>query len=178
MTTKNVLRHEPTCNRYPGYPPGMEWLVVHTPCACRIDCIPGAPASVPASAPASDNAPQPAPKPNAGAECWAAVIADMHERNALGTAKYGTPLCVGDGRDALVDAYQEALDLAVYLKKAILERDAARAQSAALRSHLEVAVEATARARLHLETAVKVAARALRCVLVDGDCDDADADIA
>lgn len=168
MTTKNVLRHEPTCNRYPGDSPGVEWRVAHTPCACRIDCLPqfyveapSGSANANASAPVSANAPQPAPKPNAGAECWAAVIADMHERNAIGTAKYGTPLCVGDGRDALVDAYQEALDLAVYLKKAILERDEARAQSAALRSHLEVAVEATA--------------RALRCVLVDGD---GDADIA
>jgi hypothetical protein len=30
---------------------------------------------------------------------------------------------LNNGRDALLDAYEEALDLACYLKQAILERD-------------------------------------------------------
>jgi hypothetical protein len=51
-----------------------------------------------------------------------AVVADMHARREFGRSKYGTELMSGNGRDALVDAYQEALDLVMYLKQAILER--------------------------------------------------------
>lgn len=51
------------------------------------------------------------------------VIEDLTERCAEGTRKYGTPLTAGNGRDALTDAYQEALDLAMYLRQAIEERD-------------------------------------------------------
>jgi len=58
-----------------------------------------------------------------GTEVWPLVVADMHARNALGIKRYRTPLRAGNGRDALVDAYQEALDLAVYLRQAIAERD-------------------------------------------------------
>ena len=49
----------------------------------------------------------------------------MAERAAAGVQKYGTPLQTHNGRDALWDAYQEALDLAMYLRQAILERDIA-----------------------------------------------------
>jgi hypothetical protein len=38
--------------------------------------------------------------------------------------RYGTLLQAGNGRDALVDAYQECLDLACYLRQAIEERSA------------------------------------------------------
>jgi hypothetical protein len=48
---------------------------------------------------------------------------DIRERDAMGTRKYGQRLTAGDGRDSLIDAYQEALDLVVYLRKAIEERD-------------------------------------------------------
>jgi hypothetical protein len=54
---------------------------------------------------------------------WAIVVDDMHGRDALGMRKYGRPLLPYDGRDTLQDAYEEALDLAVYLRKAMLERD-------------------------------------------------------
>ena len=50
-----------------------------------------------------------------------AVFADMKARDDFGRAKYGTPLQVGNGRDHLADAYQEALDMAVYLKAWALE---------------------------------------------------------
>lgn len=66
------------------------------------------------------------PLRNENPAVWDAVIEDMKARDAFGRAKYGTPLQVGNGRDALVDAYQEALDLVVYLKQAILEREAKR----------------------------------------------------
>lgn len=51
------------------------------------------------------------------------VLADMTERAAAGAQKYGTPLQTHNGRDALWDAYQEAMDLAMYLRQAILERE-------------------------------------------------------
>jgi hypothetical protein len=46
------------------------------------------------------------------------LIADMRERDLLGTKKYGVRLQSHNGRDALIDAYQEALDLVVYLRNA------------------------------------------------------------
>ncbi len=55
----------------------------------------------------------------------AQVRADLVQREALGTQRYGTALYPHNGRDALQDAYEEALDLACYLKQAMLERDAA-----------------------------------------------------
>lgn len=55
-------------------------------------------------------------------EIWPLVIKDMNDRHNFGKAKYGTGLRGFNGRDALVDAYQEALDLCVYLRQAIYER--------------------------------------------------------
>lgn len=55
---------------------------------------------------------------------WPLVIEDMVARNAKGIQTYGTPLETHNGRDALLDAYEEALDLAVYLRQAIEERHA------------------------------------------------------
>lgn len=64
----------------------------------------------------------PAPIPNDSPAIWDLVVADMIERNKVGTEKYGTPLQAGNGRDSLVDAYQECLDLIVYLRTEIEER--------------------------------------------------------
>lgn len=50
------------------------------------------------------------------------VIADIEARKTIGRAKYGTLLQPFNGRDALVDAYQEALDLCQYLRQEIEER--------------------------------------------------------
>lgn len=69
------------------------------------------------------NAPQPPPKPANAPAAWDLVMADIRERDQHGTKKYGQRLTPGDGRDSLIDAYQEALDLVVYLRKAIFERD-------------------------------------------------------
>ena len=51
------------------------------------------------------------------------VLADLRERAEVGKLKYGTYLMAGNGRDALLDAYQEALDLVMYLRQAIVERN-------------------------------------------------------
>lgn len=67
--------------------------------------------------------PQPAPQTNDKPAVWDLVVRDFQLRDQEGRRKYGTPLQPHNGRDALVDAYQEALDLAVYLRQAIFERD-------------------------------------------------------
>lgn len=56
-------------------------------------------------------------------DIWPIVIEDMRARNEFGTKKYGVPLRPFNGRDVLKDAYEEALDLAVYLRQAMYERD-------------------------------------------------------
>lgn len=51
------------------------------------------------------------------------VMEDLEARAEKGKARYGTYLKTHNGRDALVDAYQEALDLVMYLAQAIMERE-------------------------------------------------------
>lgn len=67
---------------------------------------------------------QPAPVANENPALWDLVIADMKGRDELGKSRYQTRLQARNGRDMLRDAYEEALDLAVYLRGAIEERDA------------------------------------------------------
>lgn len=70
---------------------------------------------------ASLNEYQPAPTPNSQPAIWDLVVKDMEERNRDGIEKYGTPLQPFNGRDALIDAYQEVLDMSVYLRQKIQE---------------------------------------------------------
>lgn len=49
------------------------------------------------------------------------VKKDLDARNALGWQQHGRPMSPHDGRNSLLDAYEEALDLVMYLKKAIIE---------------------------------------------------------
>ena len=51
------------------------------------------------------------------------VLADLTNRALEGKEKYGEPLLANNGRNALLDAYQEALDLAMYLRQAIDEQE-------------------------------------------------------
>jgi hypothetical protein len=69
---------------------------------------------------------QPLPVKNDYPDVQSMVIADIEERRKLGIARYGTALQPDNGRDALRDAYEEALDLACYLRQAIVERDMLR----------------------------------------------------
>lgn len=57
------------------------------------------------------------------------VVADIEARKQFGIRKYGTALQSGNGRDMLLDAYEEALDLCIYLRGALDERDRARIES-------------------------------------------------
>lgn len=65
------------------------------------------------------------PTPGEG-DVWLLVLKDMEERRQHGIDKYGVPLQPFNGRDALIDSYQEALDLCVYLRQVIEERSKAR----------------------------------------------------
>lgn len=69
---------------------------------------------------------QPAPKPATGEAIWELVIRDFETRDRLGRAKYGVPLQAGNGRDALLDLYQELLDAVVYTRQALEERAQAK----------------------------------------------------
>jgi len=51
------------------------------------------------------------------------VIQDLIDRSKMGRRKYGTVLKTFNGRDALIDAYQEALDLCMYLRQALCEQE-------------------------------------------------------
>jgi hypothetical protein len=57
------------------------------------------------------------------------VKQDLDERHATGLKKYGVQLHPFDGRNTLVDAYQEVLDLAQYLRKKIEEDSIARSSN-------------------------------------------------
>lgn len=65
---------------------------------------------------------QPKPKKNKLPAVWDLVLKDIKERDDFGIKKYGTRLQPHNGRDVLQDAYEEALDLVVYLRQAIYER--------------------------------------------------------
>lgn len=65
------------------------------------------------------------PTPNDAPSVQEMVLADIQARMQVGLERYGTLLQPGNGRDALRDAYEEALDLAMYLRQAIAERDTA-----------------------------------------------------
>lgn len=80
--------------------------------------------------------PQPAPKPGAR-RVLDLVVADLQARAEDGRLKYGTYLETWNGRNPLVDAYQEALDQCMYLRQAIEEYgELARAQLRNLMSDL------------------------------------------
>lgn len=49
------------------------------------------------------------------------VVDDMKARKLIGLARYGTMLQANNGRDAIIDAYQEAMDLCCYTQQAIAE---------------------------------------------------------
>lgn len=64
------------------------------------------------------------PKPKQGKVVVADfVVDDIMNVVRKGKKQYGTFLMTHNGRDALWDAYEEAIDLVFYLRQAILERD-------------------------------------------------------
>jgi hypothetical protein len=69
------------------------------------------------------NSPEPKPNKNTAPAVWDLVIDDMKQRDSFGNKKYGTRLQPYNGRDYLVDLYQEMLDSIVYIRGMIYEMD-------------------------------------------------------
>ena len=63
------------------------------------------------------------PKKNPHPEVMKLFLKDLKDRYKEGVRRYGVPLQPFNERDALQDAYEEAIDLALYLRQAIYERD-------------------------------------------------------
>lgn len=68
------------------------------------------------------NQEEPSPKKNDLPYVWDLVIRDMEKRDKSGEEKYHCHLQPFNGREVLIDAYQEALDLVVYLRQLIYEK--------------------------------------------------------
>lgn len=68
------------------------------------------------------------------------VITDIEERKRVGIERYGTPLQTFNGRDAVIDLYQELLDATMYVRQHIEERK--RGTATVLLMRLRVRVEA------------------------------------
>lgn len=66
---------------------------------------------------------QPLPIANDHPDIQSQVIADIEKRRQVGIQRYGTALQPHNGRDMLLDAYEEAMDLCIYLKGCLVERD-------------------------------------------------------
>lgn len=69
---------------------------------------------------------QPAPSAGEGPEIGPLVLDDIRARIELGKKRYGTALRAYNGRSALVDAIQEAIDLVMYLRQLQVQDDATR----------------------------------------------------
>jgi len=66
------------------------------------------------------NDPQPEPIAAHG-DMWLKVIEDMEARRLVGMERYNSPLQAFNGRDAMIDLYQELLDATVYARQYIEE---------------------------------------------------------
>jgi hypothetical protein len=66
---------------------------------------------------------QPKPTKNNLPHSWDLVIQDMKQRDEFGAKKYNTHLQPNNGRDTLLDVYEELLDAVVYIRTLLFERD-------------------------------------------------------
>lgn len=79
---------------------------------------------------------QPEPKPTESPAIWDLVIEDMRARDRLGRERYGVPLQCHNGREALVDLYEELLDAVAYTRQAVEEGRQLREEVERLRGTL------------------------------------------
>jgi hypothetical protein len=80
---------------------------------------------------------QPDPKQNDKPACWDLVVKDMKDRDEWGRSKYGVPLQPFNGRNAIVDLYQELLDATVYCRQLIEELNQHQAELASVKAELK-----------------------------------------
>jgi len=62
------------------------------------------------------------PVPNDSRPIWDLVIADINKRDNTGLKKYGTRLQAFNGRNSILDVYEELLDAVVYTRQYMEER--------------------------------------------------------
>lgn len=79
---------------------------------------------------------QPLPAKNDRPDIQSLVIEDLAARREVGISRYGTALQAFNGRDGLRDAYEEAMDLTVYLRQVLEERVDLAAENQRLRAEL------------------------------------------
>lgn len=105
----------PVCDRHVGMETGTHGMASH---------LVGLPKSTPPPSPTSTvtTEQQPPVVDAVGQDVWLLVMKDMEDRRRAGIEKYGVLVRHDNGRDHLVDAYQEILDLAVYIR-AQMEKD-------------------------------------------------------
>lgn len=85
---------------------------------------------------------QPEPVANDRPAIGELVIDDIRARMDVGRERYGTVLQAFNRRDALTDAYHEAIDLTKYIRQEIAERDERDAVHEAMREALKPFAEA------------------------------------
>ena len=51
------------------------------------------------------------------------VLDDLVDRAQVGKTRHGSVLRIHDGSDGLLNAYTQALDMVIYLRKEIMERE-------------------------------------------------------
>lgn len=96
-------------------------MIVRYPCLfCGAAVPPGTSHSCGSSQ--SANTPEPAPLPGVARSTWDLVIEDMAERDRLGAGKVRRSAPARQRPRHLVDAYQECLDQALYLRAEIEKR--------------------------------------------------------
>ena len=84
------------------------------------------------------------PKPHGiGGSIHKKVEHDIHMRALMGIKKYGEALRAFNGRNGLRDAYEEILDLAVYLRQVLEELEPAFVNNSKWRSKLDPELTAT-----------------------------------
>ena len=64
---------------------------------------------------------QPLPIINDHVDIQSMVIADIEARRELGIRRYGSALQPHNGRNALLDLYEELLDAVAYIKQRLVE---------------------------------------------------------
>jgi cell division protein FtsB len=71
------------------------------------------------------------------------VLQDFRDKAKVGLDKYHTMLRTNNGRDALADAYQEAVDKVMYLKQLLMEQDLEAGRDHLWQLDIDLAQEAT-----------------------------------
>jgi len=68
------------------------------------------------------NTEQPNPVTNDMPAVQKLVIKDLEERLKMGIEKYGKPLQPNNGRDPMIDLYQELMDAVIYIRQILYEK--------------------------------------------------------